>query len=63
MADGKAEPVEEVVVDPIEEVIKYVMHTPGNTNPAVLRSMIESFFSSKKENIEDGIEAQVDKEW
>lgn len=41
---------EENPVDPISEIIAYVMNTPGNTNPAILREMIEALTSQTTTN-------------
>ena len=30
-----------------EDIVKYVMHTPANTNPAVLRSMLDAFLAEQ----------------
>lgn len=37
----------------INDIIDYVMHTPGNTNPAVLRGMLNSL-------IEESVDESVD---
>lgn len=37
-------------MDPISEIIAYVINTPGNTNPAILREMIEALTSQAATN-------------
>jgi hypothetical protein len=33
----------------IEEILKYVMSSPENTNPAILKEMLEEFKNQKEE--------------
>lgn len=47
----------------IQEIINYVMHTPKNTNPAVLKSMLEQLDTGSADIIWFGTSAPTDSKY